>query len=531
MSKKNNTFILGAFILMISNLLVKAIGMFFKIPLQNLIDDAGMGYFNLAYNVYSYLYIVSTAGLPVAISVLVSSYNARGEGKITNRVFRVALTAFAIIGAIGTAVMIIFCKPIANAAGIANSYLCIAVIAPTLFFVCIVSAVRGYYQGFGNMTVTGVSQLIEALGKVVIGISLAFYSASKGDPVYVTAAYALLGITLGSVFSAVFCIVFKRLKKPDINLAVNSDISNKSILKKLFTIAIPITISSSVIGLTNFIDAATVATRLQAIGFSELQATEIYGNYSTLAVSLFNMPTVLIYPVACAVVPALSAAISSSNRRECRSIINSSYKLVCLIALPASIGMGVLSEDILSLLFPADSAALAAPMLTLLSCSIFFCGIISLTNGILQAYNRERLPIISMAIGAALKIVMSFVLVSIPQIGRYGIPISTGICYFTIAVINIVMSSKVSTVFPNVLQIFIKPILCASACGITAYFTQHILQKYIDSDVTVLVAISVAALVYTICLLFSKSFDENDLMLMPKGEKIIKLFKKFKLIK
>ncbi len=531
MSKKNNTFILGAFILMLSNLLVKAIGMFFKIPLQGLIGDTGMGYFNMAYNVYSYLYIVSTAGLPVAISVLISSYNARGEGKLTNKIFRIALTVFALIGAVGTVGMILFSRSIAEASGIGNAYLCILMIAPTLFFVCIISAVRGYYQGFGNMAVTGISQLIEAVGKVGIGIALAYCSASRGDPLYITAAYAISGITVGTLFSALFCILFKQFRKPELNLMLNGEESDRSLLKKLFVIAIPITFSSSVIGLTNFIDAATVATRLQTIGYTEERATELYGNYSTLAVSMFNMPTVLIYPVACAVVPALSAALASSNRRECRSIINSSYKLVCLIALPASIGIGVLSEDILSLLFPAESASLAAPMLTLLSCSIFFCGIISLTNGILQSHNRERLPMVSMAIGAVLKIVLSFMLVSITRIGRYGIPISTGICYLTIAIINIIMSVKVSETVPNIMQIFVKPLLCASVCGSTAYFTQEILQRYTDSRVTVLVAIAVAAVVYVICLLLLRAFDESDLMLMPKGEKIIKLFKKLKLLK
>ncbi len=531
MSKKSNTFIFGVFILMFSNLLVKAIGMFFKIPLQSLITDVGMGYFNMAYNVYSYLYIVSTAGLPVSISVLISSYNARGEGKTTDKIFKIALILFTAIGGIGTAVMTLFCRQIASAMGIPNAYLCIFMIAPTLLFVCLTSAVRGYYQGFGNMTVTGISQLIEALGKVGIGILLAYYSVSKGDPLYVTAAYAITGITVGTVLSAVYCLVFKKIKKPELNAVSSSTESNRSILKKLLKIAIPVTFSSSVIGLTNFIDAATAAQRLQSIGYTEIQATELYGNYTTLAVSLFNMPTVLIYPIACAVVPALSAAISSNDRRSGKTIINSSYKLVCLISLPAAVGLGVLSEDILSLLFNKASAELAAPMLSLLAYSVFFCGIISLTNGILQAHGHERLPIISMVIGAVIKVALSFILVSVPQIGRYGIPISTGICYFTIAVINIVFSSKVSKVFPNLLQTFVKPLFCATACGFAGHYTQSLLRHYTDSRAVVLISIGVAAAVYVFCILISRAFDENDIMLLPKGESIVKIFKKLKFLK
>ncbi len=531
MSKKSNTFILGVFILMISNLLVKAIGIFFKIPLQNLIGDVGMGYFNIAYNVYSYLYIVSTAGLPVAVSVLVSSYNAIGMGKMTDKIFKITLRLFAVIGFIGCAVMMIFCRPIADAVGMTSSYICIFTVAPTLLFICITSAVRGYYQGFENMTVTGISQLIEALGKVGIGIALAYYSVSNGDPLYITAAYAISGITVGTLISMLFSVLFKYFRPPTLNLTSSDTVSDKTVLSKLLKIAIPVTVSSSVIGLTNFIDAATVAQRLQAIGYTETQAAEIYGNYTTLAVSLFNMPTVLIYPIACAVVPALSAAISSKNTRGARSVINSSYKLVCLIALPAAIGMGVLSEDILCLLFNDASSALASPMLSLLACSIFFCGIISLTNGILQAEGHEKLPIISMVIGASVKLILSYILLSIPQIGRYGIPISTGVCYFTISVINIIFSSKVSRVFPNVMQTFVKPLISATVCGFVGHYVQLFLSSRTDSDATVLVSIACAAAVYLLCILILRAFDENDLLLLPKGEKAVKIFKKLKLLK
>ncbi len=523
---KKNTLISGVFILTAANLLVKVIGLVFKIPIQRLIGDEGMGYFNMAYNIYSWLYLVSTAGLPVAISVMVSAQNAKGYGKNAKKVFSVAVGLFSIIGLACALSMFLFSRKIASAVEMENAYLCAMAIAPTLFFVCISSAVRGYFQGFGNMAVTAVSQVTESAGKVIFGLIFAIYSISKGYPVYVTAAFAISGVTVGTFLSMVFCIICKSFFSP--KLTGDGDISRKTVFKQLISVAFPITVSSSIIGLINVVDTVISASRLQDIGYSQIQATEIYGNYTTLAVSLFNMPTVLIYPIACAVVPHLTKIFTMGKNAE--KVISSTVKTACVISAPCAVGLGVLSYNILSLLFLKSSAALAAPMLTALAPSVFFCAMLSVTNSVLQASSNERLPIISMITGIAVKLISSYILIGIPQIGRLGIPLGTCLCYLVIIIMNFIFMCKKTHVSFNVFQTFVKPAVCASICGASAYFSNLAVMKFTDSSFAVFLPIFAAVTVYAVCIFKTKTVDKYDILYLPKGEKICSILEKFKLI-
>lgn len=523
-NKTKTTLAYGVVVLTCANILVKIIGLVFKIPIQRLIGDEGMGYFNVAYNIYSWLYLVSTAGFPVALSVLISRENAKGDIGNTKTVFKTSLAVFSAIGAVGCLFMAVFARDIAKAVEVENAYLCALVIAPTLFFICISSAVRGYFQGLGIMTVTAVSQVTESLGKMIFGLVLATYSVSKGHPVYVTAAYAISGVTLGTFLSMIFCVISKAVRSP--KTRQESDIRKKDVFKKLCSIALPITVSSSVMGLINVIDTVISSARLQDIGYSAVQSTEIYGNYTTLAVSLFNMPTVLVYPIAYAVVPKLTETLTLG--KSGKELINSAVKITAVISLPCSVGLGVLSYSILALLFPESSAALAAPMLTMLSPAVFFCAILGITNSVLQASGNEKLPIISMIAGIAVKLVSSYVLIGVDGVGRFGIPIGTCLSYLVIIILNFIFMCKKTAVIPNFPGVFLKPALCAVLCGACAYTVDHFVT---GSKIMVFIPIICAAAVYCVCICKSGTLDKDDISYLPKGDKIYAVLKKIKLVK
>ena len=532
--QKENAVFSGVFVLLLANLFVKVIGMLFKIPIQHLIGDGGMGYFNVAYHIYTWFYMLSTAGLPVAISVMISEANAKGRGRRAKIIFRCAVSVFTLIGLAGMLVMILSSRLLSRAVGMEQAYLCIIAIAPTLFFVCIASAVRGYFQGFQNMIPTAVSQVIEAAGKMILGLLLALFSISKGYDLYVTAAFAISGITLGSFASMLFCIASKfliRVRQTDGLLPDDDAVSRRRILKQLITIAVPITLSASVMSLTNIIDVAISSRRLQSIGYSEAVAGQIFGNYSTLAVSMFNLPLVLVYPISYSVVPALSGAMALKDRVRIRRIINSAFKMMSLIALPCSFGIAVLSKPILSLLFREESAALAAPMLSILSASIFFCSVLAITTSVLQASGNERLPIISMLIGAACKLVSGYFLIGIPKIGRYGIPLGTCICYFVIILINLYFVTKHTGIFPNVRKTFLLPLVSALVCGFTAHLAYRLLSELSTSRLTVLPAIFIAGAVYVLMLFLTRAIDRDDISVLPKSEKIYSILKRLHAVK
>lgn len=408
-------FVSGVLVLTVSNILVKAIGLLFKIPLHDYLGDEGMGYFNAAYTIYTWFYMVSTAGLPVAISVMISKSRARGNFNQVKKILKISLILFFIIGAAGMLALIFGSRFFAGLIRMDQSYLCIIAIAPTLFFVCITSAFRGYFQGHQIMWPTAVSQLIESVGKLLIGILLAAWSIKQGHPLHVTAAYTIFGLTVGVLVGMVFIWVTKLLYKTD---AVNAEYAlpnsdtmpagrTKSLLRELVVIAVPVTLSSSVMSLANLIDLMVVSRRLQDIGLTEEAAATLYGNYTTLAVPMFNLPPVLIYPIAYSLVPMLSAIREQKDFGRLQSVTAASLKIAAILSIPCAVGMAALSEPILTLIYGAKdgSAHMAAPLLSILAVSSFLVSMLAMTNSILQAAKKQNYPLISMLIGASVKVV------------------------------------------------------------------------------------------------------------------------------
>ena len=543
--KKRNLFISGVLILSVANIVIKVIGLMFKIPLTNIIGDSGMGYFNSAYTIYVWFYMISTAGLPVAVSIMISEARAKGNVKEVNRIFRVTLVMFLIIGFVGSASMMFGSGGFAALIGNDGARLSIFAIAPTLFFICISSAIRGYFQGYQYMAPTAVSQLIEALGKLIFGILLATYAIGCGFALTKVSAFALLGIVtavfLGMVYLIVMKIRFKSeefdedyVSKIDKNLPVRSSGKIASTVAK---IAIPVTISSSVMSLTNLIDLSIVMRRLQSIGLSQAMSNAIWGNYSSLAVPMFNLPPVLIYPISYSLVPLLSAHIADGKTELAKDEMKRAIRVSAIIILPMALGLSVMAEPILKLLYNKNSAVMAAPLLSILALSVFFVGMIAITNAILQATKHERLPIFSMLAGAVVKIITSIVLIGIPSVGIYGTPIGTLLCYGTTTVINFYYISKYVDIRPQIFPTFVKPLVASVICCFGAYGTYLAVGLFVDVNsaraanaLATFAALGVAVVLYMVSVLLFRALSREDMQMIPKGEKIYSILHKIKLM-
>ena len=307
----------GVFVLSLSGILVKVIGLLFKIPLTNMIGESGMGYFNSAYTVYSFFYILSTAGLPIALSIMISSSRQK---QIQKRVFNTALALFALMGVLLSCLMLLGAGLLSDFISNPDAVYSIMTMAPCLLFVCIASAYRGYFQGCQSMLQTALSQLIEAAGKLILGMLLALWAIRRGFSSPIVAAFAVLGITLGSGISMLYLVVARRFFRGDALDANESEGEEntkvRTILKKLIKLSVPITASSAVLSLSGLLDLAVVMRRLQQTGYSAELANALYGNYTSLAVPLFNMPAVLITPISCALVPYIAKAISTGERKK-----------------------------------------------------------------------------------------------------------------------------------------------------------------------------------------------------------------------
>lgn len=537
---KKQTFLYGAVILIAATLIVKVIGFIFKIPLRNYIlyenNGIGMAYFNTAYNIYVLFFTISTAGLPVALSRLTAVENVKGNYKNERRIFNVAMVIFCAVGIVGTALMIIFAKQFAAAASRSDAYLSIIVIAPTLLFVCITAAYRGLFQGRRNMIPTAISEVIEALGKLAVGLAAGFYAISKGYDTVTVAAFAISGLTIGVAIGALYLFLtdtLTRLKSKEklVNAPGQKTPKRFAIAKEVFRIAIPITLSSSLLSLSSLIDTFIMGGRLQYIGYTEEQANIIYANYSTMAISIFNFPNALVVPFAISIIPVIAAAFYQKKAETVRTTIESTFRMVFIIAMPCSMGVAAMSQPVLNLLFN-DKVAVAdtAPLLSVLAIAIVFVAMVSVTNSMLQAQKMESKTLLSMACGGTLKLVTSYVLIGIPQIGRFGTPIGTCVCYLTIVLMNFYFLSKHMKVLPALKNTFVKPFIAAALCAFMAILSYKLLSLYIRDGLATLIALAVAVIVYVFMLFIQKTLLKEDVLLLPKGERIYKVLHRINFI-
>lgn len=535
--RQKDRFFSGVAILTLSTMVVKLIGLLYKIPMMKYLGEEGMGYFNSAYEIYTFFYILATAGLPVAVSILVAENAEKGNSLGVKRIFGVSMTLFLVIGIAGTAVLYFGAESFSKLIENSGALMSIAAIAPMVLFICVSSAVRGYFQGYQNMLPTAVSQMIEAAGKLCLGLALAVRAVKNGCDAPMAAAWATFGITVGEGISMLYLVASKFFeRRKNGRFCVSKETTSEGagrIAKRIIKIAVPITLSSAIISLTRMVDLFMILRRLQAIGYSESAANAVYGSYTTLAISMFNLPASFVTPIALALVPVLTSAINGGDRFKEMKTLESSLRLTGLITIPASLGLSAFSRQILELVFSGETSAIntAAPLLSVLGLSVFFSCMMTVTNAVLQGYGKERLPLISMSVGAAVKIIFSYVLIGIPEINVYGAAISTFLCALTVSIINFVYIKKCAPAVSSPLRLFGGSLAAATVSVSLGGAVYLVLVKYCgrSSAITVL---SVAITVFAFVLLAVKmrAVNESEIALLPGGEKICMILKKTKII-
>lgn len=528
---KNQAFMKGALILMIANILVKVIGAVFKIPLTYVLDKEGMGLFSSSYNMYAWMFVVATAGFPVAISRMVSVSRAKGNHREVKRILRGSLLLMSVIGIIGTAILYFGAKPFSHIMQNHEAAPGIAAVAPALFFVAIMSVFRGYFQGNQDMMPTALSEVIEALGKLVMGYSLAVLLLPKGLPL--ASAGAVSGVTVGAFLGALLLIIiflFKN-KKEDNDSAYGNfgEVrSTKRIIIDLAKIAIPITIGASVFSLTSVIDMIMIMRRLQmSAGFSYDQAKILWGSYSGYATPLFNMPPTVITAISISIVPAIAAAVTKGDLKFAQRTAKTAVKITTLFALPCAVGMSALAGPILMLVYH-DSFAESS--LTLLSLAIVFVSLVMVTNAMLQAVGKENIPVRNMIVGGIIKIVVNYILVGMPQININGAPIGSNLCYITILFMNIYSIKKEIGVKFGIVQTVVKPVISVAVMAVTALAVYSVVS-FMGNTLATLISICSAGVMYLIMLFILGAISRDDMEMLPKSEKLIPVMEKLKLIR
>ena len=534
---KKQSYFKGAAILAATVALTKIIGAIYKIPLYNLLGDDGTGHFNKAYEVYNLMLAISTAGVPVALSRLISAARASGRYAQARRYYSVGMLVFSIIGVLGSIAMFVWAGNLAGFMKDAEISLAIKILSPAVLFSALVSVLRGYSQGHNDMVPTSLSQIMEVVCKIVVGLAVAWFLASRGENLATIAAGANVGVTAGMGLAIpVMAIYNRRIKRADAtDIIVDSPASVGSTSWEIIKVSLPIAIGAAASQFITFFDSRIISDTLESVlGMEHDAAISLYGVYSK-ALALFNLPSAFITPVAVSVVPIIAAALAAKKYGEAKKTMESSMKLTNLFAMPAAVGLAVLSRPIFIALYGGTGYEGYGPaILTVFGAASFFVCEYIITNAILQASGHEKISALSLIVGGLIKLVLSWQLVSIPELNIIGAPIATLACYILISAANIVVMQLKLPEKPDLIKIVFRPFVCTAVMGAGAFAVYGLLDKLLLPHLSggrlgvilcLGVTIIAAVVVYAALVLALKVVTREDVLILPKGEKIAKLLR------
>lgn len=544
-SAVNAGFVQGAAILGIAGLLVKIIGAVYRIPLANIVGESGMAYYEVAYPYYSWLLVISSAGLPTAISKLVSERIALGDIVGAKRVFRAALRLLFVIGIVTAVLLFVLSSPIANLSGAAPARYSLMALSPALLFVSVMCAYRGYLQGMQCMTGTAISQIVEQLIKLIFGFGLAFlFVKTSPDAPELAAMGALIGVSVSELVAlAVIKFYYDaRIRNRSLPVCVSTKGAKSglrgSIIKRLLAIAIPITIGASIMPVTGIADSVFIINFLEkhdiAMGIAEEIANEsarvAYTVLRSYVTPLINMPAVLTLSLSMSLVPAISQAVTRKEKRIVNAASRTGIKLAMFIGAPCAAGLFILGGPIMSLLYSAvrnnqDRFIQAQQVMYIAAVGVLFLSLVQTLTGIIQGLGKPRVPVYFLALGGIVKVVSMLVLMQFTSIGILGAALSTVLCYAVAGIADTVYVIRKTRMNISYTDTFAKPLFSSIVMGFAVFAVYTLGSKLGHPTLATLASLCVGVAVYGGLMILLRPFSNSDLEFLPKKDLFRRIFR------
>ena len=532
---KKESFMQGVVTIMFSQIAIKILGLIYTLYLTNRegFGDAGNAIYASGYQIYALLLTISSIGVPNAISKLVSERLALGDNKGANRIFKVALGTFGIIGAIGTMLLFFGSHTIAyNWIQIPEAELTLIALSPAIFFVSISSVFRGYFNGRRSLKTTARAQTLEQIFKTALTIGIVEVVAHvTSTSTEMMAAGANIATTVATFSSFIYLFIYYRIKRKEIGNEIQQSTnykyeSVKSIVKKILMVSIPLTLSSIMTSFNKNIDSFTVKRILSTYMASDV-ATRLYGQLSGKVDTLTNLPLAINIAFATALVPAISAAKAKNDHETATKRTSFSLLTSMLIGLPCVVGMIIFAQPILNLLYP--NANQGALLLQLIAFSVIFSILDQTINGALQGFGKVMVPAIALGIGCLVKLVLNLVLLQIPELNVYGAAIGSIACHvvaFTIVFNVLKKNVKLDLPFK---KFILKPALATGIMGVCSYTIFLVLNGINLGNKATIISITFAVIIYLMSVVALKIYSKEDILMLPKGDKIYKVLQKLKI--
>lgn len=536
-SLKQESFMQGILAIMFSQILIKLLGLIYKLYLTNKegFGDVGNAIYSSGFQIYALLLTLSSIGVPNAISKLVSERLAVGDSKGAHRIFKVAFATFSIIGGMGTLILFYGANYISNVLlQIPEAEYTLVALSPSIFFVSISSVVRGYFNGRQNMKATANSQTLEQVFKTILTIIIvAVIGSWSSSNTIIMAAGANLATTLSTFLSFAYLYVYYVERKAeigkDIKLSTNyKQYRIKTIIKTILSVSIPISLSSLMSAITKNIDAMTVVSGLKNF-MAEETAKLQYGILAGKVDTLTALPLSFNIAFATALVPTIASAKARGNMSEARKRTSFSILITILIGLPCTVGMFIFAGPILNLLFPnANSGEL---LLQISSLAIIFTVLTQTINGALQGLGKIMTPAIGLGIGVIVKLILNLNLIKLPFIGVNGAAIASVCCHFIAFIIGIIVLIKNMKLELDFGKFVIKPIIATIMMAICSYYVYNLISQLIIERLATIISIGIAVIIYLISIITLQVLSKEEIYMIPRGEKIQKVLKRLGLSK
>ncbi|AYD41282.1 polysaccharide biosynthesis protein [Clostridium fermenticellae] len=490
---KKQSLIEGTFILGAAGIIAKLLGLLFRWPLQMLIGDEGVGYYQMSFPLYMF-FIAAASGIPVSVSKMVSERKAIGDDEGAVIVLRKALILMFILGAGFTGLLLAFSKPIISfLKWDSKSYYSLISIAIAPVFISVMSAFRGFFQGLQNMTCTAVSQIIEQIGRVIVGVGLAYLLLPKG--IEYSAGGAALGAAAGGIFGGAYLIIKYFKVKREFHVGkIKDDIE---ILSKLLYIAVPVSLGAAVSSIMSVIDSVLVPQKLLEAGFTYKQAAILYGQLTGKAFIMINVPLTLSAALCSSLIPIIAEAYILNRRNEVINKVDISIKISMVIAIPSFLGLYNLAYPILNLIFPGQSDGYS--ILQYSAISIPFIILAQTSTAVLQGIGRYTEPVLNLAVGCVVKSLITMFMVAIPRINIYGAVIGSLGGYVIASMLNMRLLKKKLNISIKWMDDFIKPLFASILMTIAVVIIYMNVYNYtMSSRVACLLAILLGMIIYLI---------------------------------
>lgn len=534
---KKESFMQGVLALMVSQVLIKFLGFAYKWYLTNKdgFGDEGNAIYSAGFQIYALLLSISSIGVPNAVSKLVAERLSLGDTKGAHRIFKIAFATFGVIGLVGTLLLLCGAGTFANTMGIPEAEMTLVALSPSIFFVSIMSVIRGFFNGRSKIKVTANSQTLEQVFKTVLTIIVVeIVAVLSGTNTTLMAAGANLATTLATVASFLYLFTYYEIHKKDKyeieDIAKNanikrSNVMNKTILqivKNILWVSIPISLSSILVSINKNIDSFTVVNLLKNF-LPEAEAKIQYGILSGKVETLTSLPLSFNVAFATALVPAISAARAKGELNKGVKRISFSLLTTILIVLPCVVGMVVFAEPILKLLYP--NASSGAWIMQVCVIATIFTAMEQTINGALQGLGKVMVPAAALTIGVLCKLILNLILVPIstevcPLGGAAGAAFATDVCHIVAFCIVFAVLRRTVNLKLKFSKMVIKPIIASAMMAVVSYGTYILLNGIIAQNMATIIALIVAVIVYVLSILVLRIFNEEDILMLPYGQKI-----------